>query len=119
MVVAAAASEPELLAAIAEEIAQLLGTDDVRIFRYDGDREAVVVAARGDEDHAPLGSRYRLGGTNATSEVFRSRQPARIDDVPDTASGEIAETAQRVGLRSVVAAPIMVAGRLWGAITVG
>ncbi len=119
MVVARAAPEPELLHAIAEEIAQLLGTEAVRIFRYDDDREAVVVAARGDEDHAPLGSHHQLGGANATSAVFRSRQPARIDDLPDTASGAIGDTARRVGLRSVVAVPIVIAARLWGAITVG
>jgi GAF domain-containing protein len=119
LVVARAGSESELLDSIAGEIAQLLGTEDVRIFRYEADREAVVVAARGDEDHAALGSRHRLGGTNATSAVFRTRQPARVDDVPATATGAIAQTARRVGLRSVVAAPIMVAGRLWGAITVG
>src|SRR4051812_45463798 len=119
LLVARAAPEPELLEAIAEEIAELLGTEDVRIFRYEGGREAVVVAARGDEDHLPLGSRRPLGGANATSAVFRTGRPARVDDLPDTATGAIGETARRVGLRSVVATPIMVAGRLWGAITVG
>src|SRR6185503_3397592 len=77
LVVARAGSESELLDSIAGEIAQLLGTEDVRIFRYEADREAVVVAARGDEDHAALGSRHRLGGTNATSAVFRRRRRAR------------------------------------------
>src|SRR6476620_4406077 len=77
LLVARAAPEPELLEAIAAEIAQLLGTDNVRIFCYEHDREAVVVAARGDEDHAPLDSRHPLGGANATSAVFRTRQPAR------------------------------------------
>jgi GAF domain-containing protein len=119
LLVARAAPEAELLEAIAEEIAQLLGTEDVRIFRYEEDRDAVVVAARGDEDELPLGSHHRLGGANATSAVFRTRQPARIDDLAEKAGGAIGETARRVGIRSVVAAPIMVAGRLWGAITVG
>ena len=39
------------------------------------------------------------GGANATSEVFRTGQPARIDDVRDIASGAIGDTARRVGLR--------------------
>ena len=119
LVVARATPEPELLDAIAGEIAQLLGTDAVRIFRYEEDRGAIVVAARGEEGRLPLAARQPLGGTNATSAVFRTRRPARIDDVAETATGAIGETARRVGLRSVVAAPIMVAGRLWGAITVG
>jgi len=119
LLVARAAPEPELLEAIAEEIVQLLGTEAVRIFRYEEDREAVVLAARGEEEHMPLGSHHPLGGENATSRVFLTRQPARIDNLPDTASGAIGETARRVGLRSIVAAPIIVADRLWGAIAVG
>jgi GAF domain-containing protein len=117
LLVARAAPEPELLEAIAAEIAQMLGTENVRVFRYEADREAVVVAARGSEDDLPLGSHHRLGGANATSAVFRTRQPARIDGLRQTASGAIGETARRIGIRSVVAVPIMVAGRLWGAIS--
>jgi GAF domain-containing protein len=93
LLVARAAPEPELLGAVAEEIGQVLGTEDVRIFRYEENREAVVVAARGDEDHLPLGSYQQLGGADATSEMLRTRQPARLDDVPDMATGTLTETA--------------------------
>src|SRR5207244_780522 len=34
-------------------------------------------------------------------------------------TGPIAETARSIGIRSVVATPILVEGRLWGAITTG
>jgi len=50
--------------------------------------------------------------------VFRSRQPARMDDYSG-ASGLIAETARRAGLRSAVAVPINVEGHLWGVMLVG
>ncbi|MFL5840587.1 MAG: GAF domain-containing protein, partial [Thermoleophilaceae bacterium] len=77
---------------------------------------AVVVAGAGEtEDVFPIGSRQPLGGENAASRVFRTARPARIDDY-GTASGAIAVAVRPIGVRCVVAAPILVEGRLWGAI---
>jgi GAF domain-containing protein len=117
--VAREASQAEVFTAIAEEIGLLFGAEDIRMYRYEDARSAVVVAASGYEDFLPVGSRHRLGGTNSASLVFRTGQPARIDDYAATASGSIGDKARSSGIGCVVATPIAVQGRLWGAIAVG
>jgi signal transduction histidine kinase len=114
MVVAREASQAEVFSAMAEEIGRLLGTDEIRMLRYDRDGNAVVVASSGDQDVLRIGSRFPLAGENAASRVFRTGRPARIDDYR-TARGPIAETVRSIGIRSVVATPVVVEGRLWGA----
>jgi signal transduction histidine kinase len=51
------------------------------------------------------------------AEVLRSGHPARIDNYGGLA-GEIAAAVRRAGIRSTVGIPIVVAGRLWGAMVV-
>jgi signal transduction histidine kinase len=105
--VAREASQADVFTAIAEEIGQLLGSEGIRMLRYEDDREAVVVANSGTfKDGAPVGAGQPLGGENVRTRVFRTGAPARIDRRPVTR-----------GIRSVVAAPIVVEGRLWGAMT--
>jgi signal transduction histidine kinase len=113
--VAREASRAEVFTAIAEEIGHLLGTEEIRMVRYEDDRSSVVVAGSGATEVFPVGSREPLRGENAVSRVFRTGRPARIDDYR-TASGPIAEIASSLGIRCVVATPILVEGRLWGAI---
>ena len=114
--VAREASQAELFAAIAEECAQLFGTEDIGMVRYEGDSHQFVLASAGMfKDSFPAGSRQPLGGENVASRVFRTGQPARIDDY----ARAIAETARPTGLRSAVATPITVEGRLWGAMITG
>jgi signal transduction histidine kinase len=61
-----------------------------------------------------VGSRHPLGGENVSSLVLRTGRPARIDDY-STATGVLGAYARRVGIRSMVATPIVVEGRVWGA----
>jgi len=117
--VAREASHAEVFSAIADEVGQLLGAEDVRIYRYEDDHSVVVVGASGYDDFLPVGSRHPLGGTNSASLVFRTGQAARIDDYETAATGSIGDQARSSGIRSIVAAPILVEGRLWGAIAVG
>jgi PAS domain S-box-containing protein len=117
--VARDASQAELFAAIAEECAQLFGTENIGMVRYEGDSNQLVLASAGVfEDIFPTGSRQPLGGENAASRVFRTGQPVRIDDY-DRASGPIAEALRPIRLRTAVATPILVEGRLWGAMITG
>jgi PAS domain S-box-containing protein len=113
--VARGASQSELFAVIADECAHVFGTEDIAMIRYEGGHNQVVMASSGTLKAVfPIGTRQPLGGENAASRVFRSGRPARIDDYR-TASGAIAEALLPIGLRSAVGAPIMVEGRLWGA----
>jgi signal transduction histidine kinase len=104
---------------IAEECAQLFGTEDIGMVRYEGDRHMVVMASSGAINAVfPTGSRQPLEGDNAASIVFRTGRPARIDDYA-RASGPIADAIRPIGLRCAVATPITVEGRLWGAMITG
>ena len=117
--VAREAPEAEVFAAIAGEIGQLLSTEEIRMLRYEGDQGALMVASSSEDRGAfPVGSRTRLDGDSTASRVLRTGRPARIDDYARV-SGPIGETVRSMGIQSVVGAPIVVEGRLWGAITAG
>ena len=107
--------QADVFHSIAEEIAGLLAVDAAVIVRYEDDRFRVIVARAGPfADMVPLGTREPLGGEDVVSRVFATRRAARIDDYAD-ASGPLAEQALALGIRSAVGTPIIVEGRLWGA----
>jgi amino acid transporter/GAF domain-containing protein len=116
---AAEGAEAEsLYALVAEQVGEVLRVPLVSILRYEQDGTATERASFSQvEGRLRSGSRWSLEGTSVVSEVLRSWQPARIDDYGDLA-GEIAETVRRAGIRSTVGIPIVVAGRLWGAMVV-
>jgi PAS domain S-box-containing protein len=119
-VVARGASQAEVFSAIAEECGGLFGIQEFGFVRYEADGESLVLASSGAfrEAFAP-GTRRPLGGDNATSRVYSTREPVRIDDYSDSATGAIAEAARSIGVGSVVATPVIVEGRLWGAMVIG
>ena len=116
--VAQEAPQAEVFGAIAEEIGELLGTEEVRILRFDSDDSAVVVGGLGSPDAFPLGLRLNLEGDSVALRVRRTQQPARFDDYR-VAAGPNAETARSIGVRAVVGVPVFVERRLWGAISAG
>ena len=115
--VAQEASQAQVFDAIAREAMQLLRTDAVRIIRYDGET-GVVIAGSGELKVTPPGFRFPLDGETVAARIFRQGEPARQDDYADL-SGPIAESVRAYGIRSVVGTPVLVEGRLWGAITTG
>jgi len=123
--VARAAPPEKVFAAITAEAGQLLGARQATMSRYVPDG-TIVVAAWGKAGTAfPVGSRWRLGGRNAPTQVFQTGEPARTDDCAGVADDvtdvpdHISEAARRHGLCSLVGVPISVEGRLWGSILVG
>jgi PAS domain S-box-containing protein len=113
----------DVFAAVAEELGRLLDADTTRLVRYDEDGMATVVSTwdpPGDAALAgavPVGTRMPVGGMNIVSLVAETEKPARIDDYGN-ATGAIAAYGRRLGFRSAVGGPIVVAGRLWGAMVV-
>jgi hypothetical protein len=57
-----------------------------------------------------MGTQWNLGGRNLQAMIFRTRQPARIDDY-DSASGPVAEYARECGVRAAVGVPVSAEGR--------
>jgi PAS domain S-box-containing protein len=106
----------EVFASVAEEAGRVLGVADTAMWRHEPDGSATVVAVWTKHGSAPLrlGAQMRPGGQNAASLVLRTGRPARIDDF-STATGPIGERMHAAGIGSAVGAPIVVAGRIWGA----
>ena len=113
--VAHGSSPSEVAAAVAKEVAGLLGVENMRMVRYETDATVTVVAEWGEPDAAfPVGSRLPLGGKNIASQVLATGRPARIEYA--NATGGVGAYARSMGSRSAVGAPIVVDGRLWGVI---
>ena len=114
--VARGAPADELFAAVPQEAGQLLQADQMTMIRYGSDGTSIVVASwrRTGEPVPPVGDRQRLGGKNLTTIISRTRRPARIDSYAD-ASGGPAVAAREAGFRAAAGAPVIVQGRLWGA----
>jgi PAS domain S-box-containing protein len=112
--VAREASPVELLVTVAQEVARVLDVEAVGILRFEPDETATLVAQSDTPwDPPPLGTRFTLEGENVVTAVFRTREAARLDDWAK-ATGPVAEMARVLGIRSSVATPIVVEGRLWG-----
>jgi signal transduction histidine kinase len=107
----------EIFRAVAVEIGPLLGADDAAVVRFELDRTAtVVVGAGGWLGDLDRGMRLELDDSLAITEVFRTGRSARADKRDyGTASGPVAAYLRRVESQSVVASPIVVESRLWGA----
>jgi PAS domain S-box-containing protein len=108
----------DLFAVVAAEVARVVHVPLVIVARYERDGTATECAGFPGEDSLfPVGKRWSLGGTNVLTLVRTSSQAARIDDYSQL-DGELADAVRRIGIRSTVGVPIIVAGRLWGAIAV-
>jgi len=115
--VARGAPADELFAAVPQEAGQLLQADQTTMIRYGSTYGTSTVVAswrRAGKPDPPIGDRQRLGGKNLTTIISRTRRPARIDSYAD-ASGGPAAAARQAGFRAAAGAPVIVQGRLWGA----
>jgi signal transduction histidine kinase len=108
-----------ILDLVAEEIGRVLEAHSANLVRYEpGGVEAVVVGAwnEADAESKPVGQRYQIKG-NATAAVFATGRPVRME-LDGSAPPELAEHLCRTGVGSLIATPITVSGRPWGAVLV-
>jgi signal transduction histidine kinase len=113
----AAEDQPRaLFAHVTAEVARLLGVPSARIFRYEEDGRATIVGGwTSDGAGLPVGANVPLDGDFVIARVRRSGSVERIEGYEGIV-GEIAERMRARGYRGSVAAPVRVAGRVWGAI---
>jgi signal transduction histidine kinase len=110
---------PEVLfAAVTKEVQRYFGGGTARLIRYEVDGTATLLANEGAAGpHVRVGERWQgYPPTGLTATVQRTGRAARVDDYGDIPGGE---PYLREGLRSAVALPVHVQGRLWGLIGVG
>jgi signal transduction histidine kinase len=116
--VARGASPEAVFAAVTREALRYFGSGMARMIRFELDGTATLLANEGTTGpHVRVGERWEgYPPTGLTATVWRTGRSARVEDYRDIPGGEpyLAE-----GIRSAVAMPIHVDGRLWGAIGVG
>jgi PAS domain S-box-containing protein len=107
----------DLFAVVAEEVARVVDVPFSFVARYELDGTAMVCAGfpPGSSLFA-AGKRWSIDGTNVLALV-RNGSAARVDDYSQS-DGEIAAAVRGQGIRSTVGVPVVVAGRLWGAMVV-
>jgi signal transduction histidine kinase len=118
--VAKESSPAEVFAKVAEELATVLGDVDCALFRDEGDGTASAVALWGPSVSAGVrvGTRLPLDGDGVIASVLREGRPCRIGDY-SAVTGAIGKRGLELGIRSAVGCPILVRGRIWGAMGAG
>src|SRR6266536_3550836 len=97
---------------------RLLGADAAHVLRYEHDATVTLVAGWSRDGQAlPVGTRSPIGEETLSALMLRTGQPARTDSHADH-PGAIGTRIRQLGIRSSVACPITVQGRLWGATAV-
>ena len=108
----------EVFAKVAEEVALLLGLEVAAVRRFEPDGWGTIVGRWGDAGDAyRVGARIKQEGESVTTVVYRTGRSARFDDYER--AGSIPGDLRKLGVRAAVASPIVVDGRLWGAIAAG
>jgi signal transduction histidine kinase len=122
--VAQDATPAEIFAAVSAEVDRVFDLDpatfDVAgVVRFEPGPELLVVGVSKSVEAVPLGSRFPPNDLFAPTHVLRTGRSARVCD-GDLASvgGEVADFLRHHGYLSQVASPIVVEGRLWGAVSV-
>ena len=117
--VAAEATPERVFNAVSEECARVLEVRASGVFRFEGD-DTVTVVGRHSRDGVgvfPVGDRFLADDNTTIGRVRSTGAPVRIDDY-SALPGDLSTELTRVGYRSTVGAPIVVAGVLWGAVAV-
>jgi signal transduction histidine kinase len=107
----------EVFAKVCTEVGAILEVESTNLARFENGGWAKVVGgwAADGAPVFPVGADVPLDGDTAVVKVSRSGRPERVDEYAGLA-GDLPERLRRLGIASAVAAPIKVAGSLWGAI---
>ena len=115
--VAEGSSLSDLFAAVARAVAQAVDADAIAVERIDADRSATVIASL-DAPRFPIGSRWPIVEPGLHASVMTSGRPVRVADA-SVLGGARGAALRDSAIRSLVAAPIVVSGALWGLMWVG
>ena len=119
MLVAGGAASPEVFAAIAREVAQVLDMALVVIWRTDSDRPATVAGAWGDRPHPfQAGTTWPVEENTAGVLLPAIGRPSRIEDFA-AIGGVIPDAIAGTGIRGGTGAAIVVDGEVWGVMGAG
>jgi signal transduction histidine kinase len=115
MAVARGVSADDMFTLVCKELGSVLDVKSTDMIRYDDGFATVVGTWASGTPAFPVGVRIPVDGETVTAKLRRTRRPQQVDDYAGV-EGELATRLRAFGMRSVVGAPITVAGSLWGAI---
>jgi PAS domain S-box-containing protein len=117
--VARGTDAPTVFDAVCAETGQLIGASSVNLAHFTHDGFNLTMSGWSLRDtHVPTGTRLPLSPDTINGVIQRSAAPARVDSY-DSAGGELAALIRQRGIRSEVGAPVIVEGRVWGALIAG
>jgi len=115
--VARDAEPSRIFAAVCEEVGCILGVETTNLVRYEDSGRATILGAWSEEGAPvfPVTEDVPMDGDTVAPLILRSGRPVRVDDYTGLRD-ELAHRLRSVGISSAVGAPVVVAGRLWGAV---
>ena len=118
ILVAREPSPAEVFEAVAREVGTLLGARRAQLVRVASAEEGIVAASWSDGtlQPVPVGHRAPLDGRGVLGRMLRDPHPVRLEDW-DEAGGGVAALMRSLGIRAGAAGPIIIAGRVWGAVS--
>jgi signal transduction histidine kinase len=117
VLVAQQPSPSEVFTAVTQAVGLLLDADLAVLHVFPGDGTATTIASwSGDGPVLPIGTRFPLDGHNLAARIFQRGAPARMHSYDEAWEREATDLARSLRVRSAVGAPILVEGKLWGAL---
>jgi signal transduction histidine kinase len=104
---------------VTEEVGRVLEAHSANLLRYDANGAGSEVVGRWNEpgvQSGPIGKRIPMEHGTVAHRIYTTGEPVRVD-LDDQTEHAFAESMRKIGTTSVVAAPIIVGGHIWGAIT--
>ena len=109
----------EVFHAVTQETGRLLGAQRATLLRAHAPRPRASSSrswSDGTAPPVPVGHSGVLDGRGILGRMISSLRPVRIEDF-DEVGGEVAALMRELGIRSGAGGPIIIGGRVWGAVT--
>jgi len=112
-------SPDEVFTAVTREAGLLLGAQRGTLLRVASPQRAEVMASWSDGTAPPVPVGHCAAieeGRGILGQMLQTARPVRIEDF-DAVGGVVATLMRELGIRSAVGGPIIIGGRVWGALT--
>ncbi len=117
-VVAGEPTQEILLETVTTEVGRLFGAQSANLISNHGETLMVMGSwSKTGECLIAPGTVFTREGDSATHRVMRTQQPARVDSLAEIRDARTHDVWLNLGFRSAIAAPVIVNGALWGAVS--